>query len=207
MALNSNALVTLSMAKTHLDIGNSDVSQDSKLEMLINMASDRIEQYLDRKLIYQQHTERIDGRASDRAILKHYPAEKPTQVYDDPGWDFLTAMDSGAYEIENSGVLVLKSGKFQRANLNIKVIYNAGYKSVISGGSGPTIPADIQYACLLFIEWMYQMRADRRIGIQGKGKQNENIRFSQGIPVEVLEILDPHRRLDAPLTSAPIGNS
>ena len=207
MALNSNALVTVANAKTHLDIPISDVSQDAKIEMLINMASERIEQYLDRKLIYQQHTERMDGRSADRVILKNYPAEKPTQLYDDPAWDFLTAIDSTAYDIESAGIVVLRSGKFQRANLNIKVVYNAGYKSIVSPGAGPVLPADLQYACLLFIEWMYQMRADRRLGVQGKAKQNENIRFSQGIPPEVVEILEPHRRLEAPLSSSPIGNA
>lgn len=206
MSLNSNALVTVATVKTHLDIPGADVSQDAKIELLINMASERIEQYLDRKLIYQQHTERVDGRASDRIMLKHYPAEKPTQLFDDPGWDFLTQIDAGEYDIENAGVLVLRSGKFQRANLNVKVVYNAGYQSIVAPGAGPQLPSDLQYACLLFIEWMYQMRADRRLGVQGKAKQNENIRFSQGIPPEVVEILDPHRRFDAPLSSSSIGN-
>ena len=108
MALNSNALVTVASAKTHLDIPNSDVSQDTKIEMLINMASERIEQYLDRKLIYQQHTERMDGRSADRVILKNYPAEKPTQLYDDPARDFLTPIDSTAYDIESAGIVVLR---------------------------------------------------------------------------------------------------
>jgi len=207
MTLNSNALVTVATAKVHLDIPSADVSQDAKLELYINTASERIERHLDRKLIYQAHTERQDGRSSDRIMLKQYPAEKPTSLYDDPAWDFLTPYDPAQYDIEDAGVVVLRYGRFMRANLNIKVTYNAGYKSVVSPGAGPNLPADLQHACLLLVEWMYQMRADRRLGVKGKGKNQETISFSQGMPPEVVELLEPHRRLDAPLTPSSVGNS
>ena len=207
MTLNSNALVTVATAKVHLDIPSADVSQDAKLELYINTASERIERHLDRKLIYQAHTERQDGRSSDRIMLKQYPAEKPTSLYDDPSWDFLTPYDPAQYDIEDAGVVVLRYGRFMRANLNIKVTYNAGYKSVVSPGAGPNLPADLQHACLLLVEWMYQMRADRRLGVKGKGKNQETISFSQGMPPEVVELLEPHRRLDAPLTPSSVGNS
>lgn len=207
MALNPNALVTVATAKVHLDIPSADTSQDAKLELYINTASERIERHLDRKLIYQTHTERQDGRSSDRIMLRQYPAEKPTSLYDDPGWDFLTPIEASGYDIEDAGVVVLRYGRFMRANLNIKVIYNAGYKSVVSPGAGPNLPADLQHACLLLVEWMYQMRADRRLGVKGKAKNQENISFSQGIPPEVVEILEPHRRLDAPLSPSSVGNS
>jgi len=207
MTLNSNALVTVATAKVHLDIPSADVSQDAKLELYINTASERIERHLDRKLIYQAHTERQDGRSSDRIMLKQYPAEKPTSLYDDPSWDFLTPYDPAQYDIEDAGVVVLRYGRFMRANLNIKVTYNAGYKSVVSPGAGPNLPADLPHACLLLVEWMYQMRADRRLGVKGKGKNQETISFSQGMPPEVVELLEPHRRLDAPLTPSSVGNS
>lgn len=207
MTLNSNALVTVATAKVHLDIPSADVSQDAKIELYINTASERIERHLDRKLIYQAHTERQDGRSSDRIMLKQYPAEKPTSLYDDPAWDFLTPYDPAQYDIEDAGVVVLRYGRFMRANLNIKVTYNAGYKSVVSPGAGPNLPADLQHACLLLVEWMYQMRADRRLGVKGKGKNQETISFSQGMPPEVVELLEPHRRLDAPLTPSSVGNS
>lgn len=206
MALNSNALATVASVKTHLDINNADVSQDAKIELYINTASERIERYLDRKLIYQQHTERQDGRGSDRIMLKHYPAQKPTQLFDDPSWDFLTQIDAADYAIEDAGVVVLRRMRFQRSNLNVKVVYNAGYKSIVAPVAGPDLPADLQHACILLVEWMYQMRADRRLGVKGKAKNQENITFSQGMPPEVIELLEPHRRIDAPLTPASVGN-
>jgi uncharacterized phiE125 gp8 family phage protein len=207
MALNPNALVTVETVKVHLDIPVGETSQDAKIELYINTASERIERYLDRKLIYQQHVERQDGRSSDRIMLKHYPAEKPSSLYDDPSWEFLTPYEASEYDIEDAGVVILRYGRFMRANLNIKVTYNAGYKSIVSPGAGPQLPADLQHACLLLVEWMYQMRADRRLGVQGKAKNQENIRFSQGMPPEVVEMLEPHRRIDAPLTSSSVGNS
>jgi len=206
MALNSNALVTVANVKVHLDIPSADVSQDAKIELYINTASERIERHLDRKLIYQQHTERQDGRGSDRVMLKHYPAQKPNQVFDDPSWDFLTPIAIADYDIEDAGVVVLRRARFQRSNLNVKVVYNAGYKSIVAPGSGPDLPADLQHACILLVEWMYQMRADRRLGVKGKAKNQENISFTQGMPAEVVELLDPHRRIDAPLTPASVGN-
>jgi len=90
--------------------------------------------------------------------------------------------------------------------MNIKVVYYAGYKSVVAPGSGPDLPADLQHASILLVEWMYQMRADRRLGVQGKAKNQENIKFSQGMPPEVVELLEAHRRCDAPLSPASTGN-
>ena len=206
MTLASNALCTLSQVKKHLDIASSDTTQDDKIESYINAASERIERYVDRKLIYQQHTERQDGRGTDRIVLRQYPAQKPSLVYDDSNWAFTSPIESTRYDVEESGVLVLKSYRFSRGNMNIKVVYYAGYKSVVAPGSGPDLPADLQHASILLVEWMYQMRADRRLGVQGKAKNQENIKFSQGMPPEVVELLEAHRRCDAPLSPASTGN-
>ena len=141
MSLNSNALCTVAQCKAYLDIASADTSQDSKLELLINAASSLIENYLDRKLVYQGYVEYHDGRNSDRLLLKEWPAIKPTEIIFDQTWSFgaenVIPVDN--YQLESEVMVVLKGYKFPRGNRNIKVTYYAGYQSPVTGGSGPTI--------------------------------------------------------------------
>lgn len=208
MSLNSNALCTVAQCKTYLDIQTTDSSQDSKLEQLINVSSSMIENYLDRKLIWQQYVELQDGRVSDRLLLKEWPAEKPSEIRSDTLWSFndTTILPSENYEIDQQCTVVLKGYYFPRGNQNIRVTYYAGYASPVSGGAGFQLPAEINQAAIMLVAWQYQLRADRRLGIASKGKQGESISYIKGIPQEITVLLDLHMRLECPFTSSGVGN-
>jgi len=208
MSLNSNALCTVSQCKIYLDIASADTSQDAKLEQLINVSSSMIENYVDRKLIHQQYVELHDGRVNDRLLLKEWPAEKPSEIRSDNLWSFddTTVMPSENYEIDQQCTVVLKGFHFPRGNRNIKVTYNAGYVSPVSGGSGFPLPAELNQACIMLVAWQYQLRADRRLGIASKGKQGESVSYVKGLPAEIAMMLDLHTRLECPFTSTGVGN-
>jgi len=208
MSLASNALCTLAQAKAYLDIASGDTSQDSKLELLINASSSMIENYLDRKLIYQGYVEYHDGRNSDRLLLKEWPAIKPTEIVFDQTWTYgaSNVIPTDNYQLESEIMVVLRGYKFPRGNRNIKVTYYAGYQSPVTGGSGPVLPAEITQACIMLVAWQYQLRADRRLGVSSKGKSGESISYVKGIPVEITTILDLHYRIEVPFAEVGVEN-
>lgn len=208
MALNANAIVSLADMKAWLDVPNTDVTKDAIIELHINSASDRIEKYLQRKLIRQQYVERYDGRNSSQLLLSQYPAEKPTQIIIDSSWvfDAADALELTAYDLQDDMTVKLNGSVFPNGTLNVKVTYYAGYKNPISGGTGPEFPSDIKLACRWLVDWQYQQRTDRRLGMGGKGKQGENISFLQGMPQEVKELLDAHVRMEMPLAPGAVYN-
>lgn len=208
MPLNANALCTLAQCKSYLDIPSGETAQDARLEQFINSASSMIENYLDRQLIYQTHIERHDGRNNDMLLLKQWPAEKPTEIASDFGWDFeaSSVIESQYYEMDQEVMVVFKNMHLPRGNRNIKVTYNAGYKSVVTPAGGPNLPAEINLACIMLVAFHYQFRTDRRLGVQSKSKSGESITYVKGIPIEITSLLDLHMRMELPFTSTAVGN-
>jgi hypothetical protein len=151
---------------------------------MINAASAKIEQFLDRK------------------ILK--PCNKPTELWDDIGNEFTDAanqIDATEFTTEGDpaiGVVLLGGLKFSRSNQNIKVVYEAGYD---------TVPYDVEEACILTVEFMYDMRADRRIGTQSKGKNAETTTFLGNLPEFVTDMLMPYQRFEFGHASIAVQNS
>lgn len=209
MALNANALVSLADTKAHLGIGALDTSQDARVERLINTASQLIEDYTDRKLTYQSYDVRRDGRRSDRLVLPEWPVVAITSVWDDPAWDFQsqTVIDPTEYGVEEDCILVLKNGrKFARANRNVRVTYTAGYRT-LTGVDGDPIPATLSYACLMTVDWLDGLKADRRLGVTSKSKNGESISFSDALPQQIEAMLADFVRQEIPLLDALTGNA
>lgn len=208
MALAANALVTLAEAKNHLDL-DSTSAFDARVERYVNAASDAIESFCQRKFLLQTHIVRRDGRSSDRILLPEWPVLDVASVWDDPSWDFDAGalIDPSEYTLEDAQTLVLRQRRFQRGNQSVKVVFRAGFRDPNGGTEGPVLPAAISYACLIQAEYLRTLRDDRRVGVQSKGKQSENISFTtDGLPPQVSAMLAPYVRYEAPLSDASIGN-
>jgi uncharacterized phiE125 gp8 family phage protein len=193
MPLNTNALVNLAETKVWLDIPSSDTAQDALVEGLINSATAQIEKYCARAFKRLQRTELYDGRSSDLLLLTHYPAEKPLSIK-----VFGNELDQDSFGLQDEMTVKLVSGNvFPSGSLNVEVTYFAGYAS---------IPDDLQTACKFLVQWLYNIRSDRRVGIQSKGKQSEQISFIQGMPKEVVEMISPYTRMEFPSVPGSVVN-
>ena len=218
MALNANALTLLATAKDHLDI--SDTSQDSRIERMINTASEFIARYCKRTLVTGTYTEYIDGRASNRLMLKEYPitggpvtntaGDSTPQVWIDNSSVFgaTSELDPDSYFIANGislvrvgGTNALSSGIiWPKGYRNIKVVYNAGLGTATAGD----LPSDLEQACLDYVMWLYDMRSDRRIGRNSKNKSGESVVFQSTLPPHIAELLEPYVKIELPV-EAPVG--
>lgn len=211
MTLNANALCTLAEAKDHLSIESGDTSQDARVERYINTASQLIEGHCDRNLVFTEYDIRRDGRRSDRLLLPEWPVVRVVKVWDDPSWEFSaqTEIPPDEWTVgEDDDCIVLRGRRFSRGNANIRVQFEAGYRSPVHVSSGRPLPSAINYACLLMVEFLAQVRNDRRLGVVSKGKQGESISFTrEGMPPEVERLLADFVRVEVPLSDALTGNA
>jgi hypothetical protein len=212
MALNSNALVTLAKAKSFLGITNT--SQDTEIERLINVASQSIERVCRRVLVNATHTEYHDGRRTNMLQPREWPVTggasangKPEVFLDNGDGDFpaSTALDDANYWVHEMNTQIVRTdGNWPLGQRNIKIIYDAGYGV---GGDSASMPSDLEDACLQYVGWMYRMNNDRRLGVDLKTKLGETVKFTQGIPDFIDELIEPYRRQEFPVSPIPVRNS
>ena len=192
MSLKPNALVNLSLAKEYLDIPSIDNSVNAKVERLINVATSQIESYCDRSFITKTFIEFYDGRRSNQILLKNWPCESISEIRVDNSslFPITSILDPNTYNVVNKTIIQFNYYKAPLGYRNIKVTYDAGY------GVIGTIPSDLEEACLSLVMLHYMKRNDRRVGIESKNKNNESIKYTQGLPKDIQEMIDQYRRLD-----------
>jgi len=202
IALQSNALVTLELAKLYLKIPALETTQDDIVTFWINASSDRIEQETRRKLKAQSFTEFHHGRSSNIILLKQFPVSSSPfpQVFIDGSSDFgsETEVDSDSIRLaDDSNSLVLLGQRFPSGYQNIKVIYTAGFS---------TVPSDLQNAALWMITWYHKAREGGDIGRESKSKGDETISFLQKAPSDIKDAILAYTRTEFPNISAPVRN-
>jgi len=197
MPLNENALVDLDTMKNWLGIDLLNTDFDFKIELFINSASKKIETYLNRKLSKRQYTVRKDGVRSAKIVLRHYPVGTVTSLSLSNDWDFTETVDTANYIFSEDGVITLRELVAGRGNANIQVVYEAGYVTPLSPiQTGEALPSDIEMACITFVKWLWNIDHDERMGIQSRDKQNQNTTYINGIPKEVCDMIEDHRRVE-----------
>ena len=212
MALNSNALVTLATTKGFLGI--SDASLDSEVERLINTASQSIERITSRILVNATHTEYHNGRRSNMIQTRQWPItggpstnSKPQIFFDDDGTGSFSGseVDDSEYWVhEMQTQIIRRTGNWPKGYRNIKVVYTAGYGA---GGDSASMPSDLENACLQFVAWEFRQNNDRRIGVDTKTKLGETVRYTQGVPQFIMELIHPFIRQEFSNTQVPVRNS
>jgi hypothetical protein len=198
MALNANALTTVAVAKEHLGIPALDTTQDARIELFINVASDRVSNYCERQIVAADVTDLRHGGMSNMLMLNEWPINAVTEIAIDNEGVFppSSVIDPASYRVIDEGTLLYNTS-FPYGYGNVRVKYNAGYAS---------IPSDIQMACLLFVEWLYRFRSTQNIGRTGMSKGGESVSILQDIPPIIRSLLDPFRRTEFSVPDRPARN-
>jgi len=201
MALDSNAMLLLSQAKSHLGI--TGAGEDSRIEDLIAEASTWMESWAKRKLSIQTITEYQDGRAMNRILTREYPITggpatggKP-EIFQDGDWvfDSTTRLDEEDYDVSEDGLTItLKNAFFSKGYRNIKITYEFGVGLVTTGTSTNTFPRDLQLCCKKLVEWLDLHRTNRRIGQRSKAKGGESVSYELDMPLLCQRILEMYVR-------------
>lgn len=196
MSLNPNHLVTLSEMRAWLGIASSvvQVEADLILEDLINSTSSMIEFTLDRKLILATANEIFEGNGSRDLELLQYPIRSVASIYEayTTTFDGTHLIPVTDYTISSSGLAVILSNRTTFYRSNISVSYTYGYDSPSTPGTFP-LPSNLKQAAKLYVEWMYAVRNDRRLGINNKSKNGESVSYAK-MPEQIDMLLAPFKR-------------
>lgn len=202
VALRSNALLDLPTVKRWLQVATADTSQDDILNECINDASGVIEQRTSRLLKSQSVTEYHNGRNANRLLFKQWPVTAVAEVWIDSSSEFTDLQNklaSSLYRIVDGIELVLIGRLFPKGENNIKVVYTAGFTA--------PLPAALERAAKLLVEFFYQSRTDRRLGQTTKSKSGENVSYVDGYPKEIIDLIEPYCRVEFPNIETAVSNS
>ena len=203
MAVDPFALTTLANARIHLNVPTSlvDADLDALLERFINEASAKVETFIDRKVLTRTYTEYQDGRSNNRILLKEWPVTAVAELWCDKSSEFTDTknlIDASDYRIVQESEIALICRHFSRGTQNIKIEYTAGYA---------TVPYELEGATLWIVEWLYEMRNDRRIGNKSKSKSGESATYLTEWPDWLVKVLMKWRRYEWATANAPVLNS
>lgn len=203
MALVPFALTTVAMAKSHLNIGTNDASQNARLELLINSASQRLETMTARKLAERTHTEYRSGTKKNTLVLKEFPVTSITELCLDSASQFYpaTIIDPSLYALdEDTSSVVLLNNVFSNGVRNIKVTYVAGYNTTDHPGN----LAELEIACLWLVEWFYRHRERGDMGRTQKSKGDESVGILAEMPTMIAQIVMDYKRTELPIADRMI---
>jgi hypothetical protein len=201
ISLNPNALVTLAVAKMHLDVNPNSTSEDDRLSFFINAASERVASWCDRIFQQDTYTEIHSGRRQNFLLPNQYPVTAISEIRINNSRDWTdpnSLIDSTKYVIADFNGTIQYDGIFPTGYNNIRVIYTAGYA---------TFPSDLQLACLWFVEWYYRHRTRGDMGRTTMGKGDENVGILAEAPKMILQILQDYQRCEFNNTESPVRNA
>lgn len=161
------------------------------LEMLINAATDFMENYCRRRFLKTDYTNELyDGDGTEMLFLKNYPIITIASIY----WTYVDVagqlIDSDEYKIYNSGGYVYRAGGWIAGHQNIKINYTAGYDFAIDG-----IPSDLQDICNALVNLKYNQ--PDRAGVESERMGGYAISYSKDdLPADLKKQLNLWRKMD-----------
>jgi len=186
----SEAWTTLVLVREHLEFAAGDTSKDEQLKSMINRSYKILEKYLGRQMKSQTITdEYYDGDGTPTLLLKQWPINSVTSLFDDVDRDFagnteissddyLIYGDEGRIELYNDETI------FTVGKQNVKITYNAGYD---------TIPDDLELASTIHVAEVFKKANNE--GLLTKSLGGLSIALQRApISDELRHILAPYRK-------------
>ncbi len=182
-------------AVTGITDTNLTAMEKSRIEIMVNAASQQVKDYCDRDFISASYTEVHDAQGSDMVFTREYPVTSISSVKLAANGDFanVTALDAANY-CTDSNAIYLRFISTPRGRGNVQVVYTAGYSSV---------PVPVQLAvCAQFMYLNKCMSDTGLIGLKSVSKMNESMSKEDttkynGIVVEAVGLLDNYKRRES----------
>lgn len=186
------ALATLADCKSQLDINPSNTAQDARLTLYINAASQAIETYCGRQFsLNAARTEFHDGDASNVIVSHHWPINSISEVWIDTDRLFVDTakqLASTDYTQQGENRITVINRILPKSTACIKLVYSSGYA---------TIPADLNLACIWFVEWFYFHRNRQDMGRTNANKGDESIGILSEAPKMIMQLIAPYKSFSA----------
>lgn len=180
-------LTTLSNLKAYLsEVGTAN---DALLSRLIQVASDAIERYCNRKFASATYVQLFDGTGTGVLVLRQKPLGSSAAITVLEGGSAITVGDDPSADpapdllsYAESGMLVRPFGTFIRLRRFYKVTYPAGFA---------TIPAPVEQAAIDLASLYF--REKDRVGLNTKNIGQQSVNYTRGLPDWIRIPLDTYR--------------
>jgi len=186
MAVSANALATLDEIKDYYQFGSTKQIDDDLLEDLSDRVTVLFQTHCNVTQFYAtDYTEYQDGCGSKYLFLNNIPINSVSEVNEDSDWvwavDTTIAVDT--YRIIDKKYLVIKEGRFDAGDQNLKVKYNAGYA---------IIPLDLKQVAIEEIVRRYKHRKD--FDVIAKSLEDGNVTYTEkGLLTGTKQVLNKYR--------------
>lgn len=170
-------------------------TEKSRIELMVNAASQQIKDYTDRQFLSASYTEVHDAQGSDLIFTREYPVVSISSVKLAANGDFAsaTALDAANYCTDGNAVY-LRFISTPRGRGNVQVVYTAGYAS---------IPYPVQLSVCAQFMYLNKVLADtgliglNSISKMGESMTKEDTSKYNGICVEAVGLLDSYKRKES----------
>lgn len=209
MAISTTALTTLATLKSLLNI--TDGSQDARLEMLINGASESIENYCGRKFARQVGIVELRAEFGTTDLyLERNPVEVVTSVTRAG-----VVVDATTYDVDLASGRLYRNAGWQWSAVEVlaiepygvagtekkslSIVYTGGYSLPQDNRAlGTGLPYDLEEACLALCAYRKKM-SPKNVGLSAEQAGNASRSFSggkaPGWPEYISAMLDPYARI------------
>lgn len=178
------SFVTLDEAKIYCDIDPAEVKYNSILEMLSNIATEKIQSWLDRDIFNTQYNEKLDIGTDQITIQLHnYPVTSVEGVT-----NYTTTLTTDDYCLySDHGAIRKVLGYWYEGDQKVEVSYHAGYE---------TIPECIKDATLQMIKRKWNDRLSGNIkSFSGGGISYTRADLIMGFDPDIASSIAHLRRL------------
>jgi uncharacterized phiE125 gp8 family phage protein len=194
VTLSPYALTTVEKVKRLLH--TSSTTDDDLITELINSCSAKIERLCNRQFLARAYTERMDGHDTHKLVVKHYPINEITAIYEVSGAGSeeeteLIADTIYRYDSE-TGIIELIADvwtsafdtAFAAGFLNYEVQYNGGYA---------TIPDDVDMVCRELVVEAYNLsKRDSTLRSESLGDYSYTLADGLSLSESQLERMRPY---------------
>ena len=204
MSISAWGLTTVARFKAYIKKTTNE--DDTLIETIINIVSDLVERYCDRRFLQTTYTdEYYDGTGSNRMLLKQYPVDSATTVViDERSGDFNSdswnSLDSDLFHVDLiTGLIELIGARFAEVPRKYRIDYKAGYAFKNNAAPLVTLEAveigDLELAVWMLVNNIYQS-AKSQTGIKSESIGNYSVSYADEkiMTVEIKLILNKYKR-------------
>ena len=170
MALNDNALCTVQEVKNYYEMTGTSAEVDTLIETIINGTSQIFETYCDRAFLDTTYTEYYDGNGKSVLFLDNSPATTISGIWDDTEWTWADAslIPVANYRTADTNRVVFRDTVLNKAEQNVRIIYNAGYTS---------IPEDLRQTCTIEVARIVKESLNKTFYISSKQDASGSVSY------------------------------
>lgn len=186
------SFTTVEDVNTFLNRETLTPAQTTTITALIRFVDGVINNYCGWDMLAKNYVGKLYSGTGDSELdLGVYPITALTEVlvYTDTSYTDPQDYTSGAFLVEDEGIIISTQGNFNEGRYNVKVSFTAGYDEA-------NVPEDLKYAASYLVALEFTKIDKETIGVAEQKFNNLEEKFDgNDLPVLVKRVLDRYRKI------------